>query len=137
MKSLLIILLFVGLLWWLYNRDKPAKPQPAPAAPKKYKSLNDWKDDTATLWEGRPRKVSFTYKPHHDYKPKERRTVQVKRVLKDGRGYLYLQGLCEKRDEQRTFRIENITTMIMDGGKRYEIPDWLDDKCGVHDVAIM
>ena len=130
-------MIVIGVAWWIYKQIKELRPQKRiETLPKKYRGLQDWKDDTETIWEGRPRTVSFTYKPHHDYKSKERRTVHVKRVLRDGRGYLYLQGHCEKRNEQRTFRLENITTMIMDGKNRLTAADWLGEKCGLNDVTI-
>lgn len=91
---------------------------------KRYDSLDEWKSDFKTLWCGNPIDIEFTY---HSKSGKSRRSLTLKKVAKNSRNELYLIGLCHTRNEDRTFHMENIVTMILHKSKRYHHYDFLSE----------
>lgn len=95
---------------------------------RKYDSLEDWEASLATIWTGNI-DVEFTYQPFN--RPKERRKVELQEVKESGDARLYLCGHCTTRNDHRHFNVENITTMIKAGSKRFEVYDFMHEKLGL------
>ena len=88
------------------------------------RTLDEWKSDQITLWEGSTRPIEFSYESGQG---RTRRKVQVKRIHQDSSGRWYLHGFCHLRQEDRTFSFDSITTMIKIGNHRLDPYDWADE----------
>lgn len=76
-----------------------------------------------------PITTSFTYLSSNG---KERRTVDVDQVLKNGKNDYYLSGFCHLRKERRTFISSRFQTMLVtEGHKKYYFHDWLKNVAGI------
>lgn len=138
MNVLIIIAVLVAVIIWLLSRKKPSDPIEIHLEtvgnvsngiePKKYESIDEWKSDLVTLWEGPPLSIEFTYESRNG---KMRRTVTIKRIAKNNRNELYLIGTCHTRNEERTFNFENIVTLILYKSKRYHHYDFLTEVIGI------
>lgn len=93
---------------------------------KKYTSLDDWEKDIEIIWSGKPRIIEFTYEKYGG--EKSRRKLELMQILKNNNGSVYLRGICQLRNEERTFDVMRIETKILDKSKRYEIPEWFYEK---------
>jgi hypothetical protein len=89
-----------------------------------YDTLDEWKADLKTLWQGSPLKIEFTYESRRERK---RRIITLKKVAKNSRNELFLIGICHDKNQERTFNIENVTTMIKYKSKRYTHFDFLQE----------
>lgn len=70
-----------------------------------------------------PITTTFTYLSSNG---KERRTVDIDQVLKNGKDDYYLSGFCHLRKERRTFISSRFQTMLAtEGHKKYYFHDWL------------
>lgn len=96
--------------------------------PIRYESLDDWEADLTTLWEGSPIEIEFTYQSR---KEKTRRKVSLEKVARNSRNELYLIGFCHERNENRTFNLGNVTTMILHNSKRYNHYDFISEVVGI------
>lgn len=92
-------------------------------------SFKDWESTLTTLWAGDTTDVEFTY--NNKKGDSTRRKVTVDEVLFGTNGEYYIKGYCHVRAEQRTFKVNNITTKIKVGNKRYEFDDWCEQKLGI------
>jgi len=101
------------------------------SSPKKYNSLEEWQNDTKEIWRSNnePIETEFTYekwdKSQEEF-VKERRTVRVNQILKDGRMNYYLRGHCLARGEVRTFDMQRMTTKILYKSRRYDPVEFLE-----------
>lgn len=76
-----------------------------------------------------PITTSFTYSSSNG---KERRTVDIDQVLKNGKNDYYLSGFCHLRKERRTFISSRFQTMLVtEGHKKYYFHDWLKNVAGI------
>ena len=94
-----------------------------------YSTIEDWKGDLRTIWQGDPRTIEFTYGTRDG--DKTRRKVDVEQVLVDGRGEIYMRAFCHLRNEPRTFRFDRIRTKILDRSQRFEPYEWLGEKLNI------
>lgn len=95
----------------------------------KARALDKFEASLTTLWAGDTKPVEFTYVNAKE--EKTRRKVQVSEVMFNERGAFYLRGFCQVRQEQRTFKVDNIETMLKVGSKRYYFEEWCADVLGL------
>lgn len=129
--TLIIVALIIALIVY-YKRNRTTKHESIDD--RKYESIDDWKDDLVTLWEGTPLEIEFTYESKIGQK---RRSVQLKKLVRNSRHELYLIGICKEKNEERTFNIERVTTMIKYKSKRFHHYDFLEEvlKVDANDYA--
>ena len=139
MKLLFLIIVIVAFCFWHLSRKKPFSQSLFDSNPDysnydkqiRYESLDDWKADLIQLWQGSPLEIEFTY---HSRNGKKRRKVALKKVAKNPRNDLYLIGFCHETNEDRTFNIDSVTTMILYKSRRFSHYDFLCEVVGI-DVA--
>lgn len=85
-------------------------------------SLEEWENTLVTLWEGNLL-VEFTYQSRG--KPKERRKVELYKVVEDARGDRYFYGYCQKRRDCRHFNTLWFQTMVLHKGRRLDVDDFM------------
>lgn len=90
----------------------------------RYQSLEGWKKDLESIWQGGPIEIEFTYVSK---KGRSRRLVSLNEVVKNSRRQLYFVGLCKDKNEKRTFNIENITTKILYKSRRYDHDEFFEE----------
>jgi predicted DNA-binding transcriptional regulator YafY len=73
--------------------------------------------------------VAFTYRSEKG--ETLRRQVKVARISTNSVGTVYLHGFCLLRNEQRTFKVCNITTKILEKSKRWDVVDWIENVSGL------
>lgn len=92
-------------------------------------ALSEWRARLVTSWSGPPRTVEFTYESREG--KRRSRTVDVTRISRDPKkDTWYLQGFCHWRQEERAFDTLCIMSKIRDGGRRWEIEDWITKVAG-------
>lgn len=91
-------------------------------------ALNDWEAGLTTIWADNPITVEFTYISRSG---KQRRTVDIQELQIDQKGRLYFIGHCHVCNENRSFNIENISTLIKVRSKRVDVYDFIDEYLGV------
>lgn len=91
--------------------------------------IDRFEQSLTVLWAGNKSTVEFTYVSFDG--ERSRRKVDVDELSFNERGQFYLRGLCHKRQEQRTFKVDNIETQLKVGSKRYEFEDWCSDVIGL------
>ncbi|MEN9532321.1 MAG: hypothetical protein RIQ83_1545 [Pseudomonadota bacterium] len=99
--------------------------QPTPpvnAVTPKSNSLQAFEDSLTVMWAGDTKPVEFTYLDFDG--ERTRRTVEVTEVSFNPKGQFYLRGTCQLRGEYRTFKVDNIQTMLKVGSKRYDFEGW-------------
>lgn len=82
-------------------------------------------DGYTILRECKGETVEFTYQKYNA--PNERRKIDLLAILQDSRGNLYLFGRCHARQENRTFNIDKITTMLKINSKRIYANEYLEE----------
>jgi len=112
MKTLFIIIAVV-IIYLLFRRSKS----------KDEFRLHEWEKDLSTIWRGAPKTIEFSYESFKE--EKTRRKVDVRKIVKNSRGIIYLRGFCHLRNEERTFRADNITSKILESGHHYNVGEWL------------
>ncbi|WP_429220862.1 WYL domain-containing protein [Aeromonas veronii] len=85
-------------------------------------SLQKFEDSLTVMWAGDTNPVEFTYLDFDG--ERTRRTVEVTEVSFNPKGQFYLRGTCQLRGEYRTFKVDNIQTMLKVGSKRYDFEGW-------------
>ncbi len=116
------------------DRFMPKSFAPAAAKTNDGGGLDNFEQSLTTLWTGDISTVEFTYVAFGG--ERSRRKVDVDELAFNERGQFYLRGFCHKRQEQRTFKVENIETQFKVGSKRYEFEDWCEDVLGLPPEAI-
>ncbi|SMF94445.1 WYL domain-containing protein [Methylomagnum ishizawai] len=92
-----------------------------------------WQRSLRPVWTGYPKSVEFTYKDRDG--KKERRKVNVSKVLVSDRMNVYLYGYCQARQDYRTFAIHRIESKIRHD-KKYYYPLEFQELLGVTDADI-
>lgn len=136
MKFLFALVLVAVYLIWHFSRKKNSAQINSEAKTDssdeithtRYDTLDEWKADLKTLWQGSPLKIEFTYESRRE---KKRRIVTLKKVANNSRNELFLIGMCHDKNQERTFNIENVTTMIKYKSKRYTHFDFLQEIVGI------
>jgi hypothetical protein len=136
MKLIFLIIVVAAYCFWHFSRKKASSQIPFDKKPNysndekqiSYDNLDDWKADLKILWQGSALEIEFTYQSRTG---KKRRKVALRKVAKSPRNDLYLIGVCHERNEDRTFNMDNITTMILYKSKRYSHYDFLSEVVGI------
>lgn len=77
------------------------------------------------IWRGRPIEIEFGYQ-RRDGKKSFRR-VLLSKVLEDDNERLYLLGFCSKRQRDRVFAMEGLTTNIRFHGENYNPEEFISE----------
>lgn len=77
------------------------------------------------IWRGRPIEIEFGYQ-RRDGKKSFRR-VLLSKVLEDDKERLYLLGFCSKRQRDRVFAMEGLTTNIRFHGENYNPEEFISE----------
>ncbi len=96
--------------------------QPVNAVTPNTDSLQAFEDSLTVMWAGDTKPVEFTYLDIDG--ERTRRMVEVEEVAFNPKGQFYLRGVCQLRSEHRTFKVDNIQTMLKVGAKRYDFEGW-------------
>lgn len=127
----IVILIAIVSLSDLGNKAKyvPSEPSGDGHVILRYGTLDAWKADLVTLWEGGPIEIEFTYETEE---ATTRRSVSLIRVARNSRRDLYLIGICHERKEERTFNLDRVTTKILYKSRRYIHPEFLEEVLGIN-----
>lgn len=96
---------------------------------KSYETIEDWKADLVTVWEGGPLEIQFTYLKKDGRR--WRRLVALTKLVEDGKGRLYMIGFCHDAQAERTFHLEDVTTMIEYKSRHWPHYRFLEEVLGV------
>lgn len=102
-----------------YQADKKQTDNPA---------VSYWENDLATVWNG-DEEITFSYLGDSG---RTRRTIDLHTVFQDHLMSYYLRGHCHLRNEERTFNLEKIPTMITQKDKKkHKKEDFLSKVLGI------
>lgn len=116
-------LMLLAVLFIAYLALSKSKPQDDKPNTKKA-MLIDWAKGLTLLAEANGETIQFTYEKYDE--PKERRTIDLMAILQNENGKVYLYGFCHSKQENRTFNIDKITTLIKINSKRIDVNDYLE-----------
>lgn len=92
-------------------------------------SLKKFDDSLTTLWAGRTNPIEFSYVSRGG--DRTRRKIRVDEVSFDSKGSFYLIGVCFLRSERRTFKVDNISSKLKVGPRRYDFEEWCVEILGI------
>jgi hypothetical protein len=119
-----VAIILISLIYLFLKHNSPKTTQ-KDKTQLKYGSLGDWQKDLTLIKECKGETIEFT---HESSNTKKRRKLDLLAILTNSNGSIYLHGFCHSQQENRTFNIDNITTMLQIKSKRYEILDYLSEE---------
>ncbi len=109
------------------------EPKPSPTKDEEQTSeqtsLAEWKASLQLMAQGMGETIEFTYESRDG--GRSRRIIDLYGIFQSPNERIYIAGFCHTDQDDRTFNINNITTMIKHKSKRYEVYEYFEDKYGL------
>lgn len=77
--------------------------------------------DLIVIWAGISDDIQFTYRKDNE---RDRRTITPTEFGYDSNKQYYIKGICNRSNEERTFKTSRIETKIQVDSKKYTLQEW-------------